>query len=192
MKVSKLINGFKAWNGNNSIGDYIDLGMPLDHDDIKAALKANPNVTHVCIPHTHIGYGAGVLEYANNEALERDYPRRLHTVKGLELAFTRNQVIRYAELWEIIRGLAYDYPSMDDEILSRLTSETLFAHVLECLTDELFMQDVEFTDTQVGDWLHANYELWNDGQTCYLDNDGATPYMSKDSLDSLVSAYCGK
>ena len=183
-----MIQGFKEWRGGNSLGDYVGLGMPLDHDDIVNVLRDNLDVTHVVIPHTNIGYGAGVLDYSNQDALDRDYGGRVHKVKH-DYAFTRLQVIRFPELWDIISGLAYDYPSLDDELYSIRETELLEEHVLECITDYLYVNDIEYLRDNVIDWLHDRSDLWNDGETCHLDNDGRTPYMSEDSLASLVSAY---
>lgn len=181
-----MINGFKNYNGNDSIGDYVELGMPTDHDDIKKLLWERPEITHVVIPHTHIGYGAGIVEYSNCDALERDYEKRVHRINGLEYAFTRMQVIRYPELWDVIAGLAYEHPLLDDA----LYSEREYMALIELATDALHYElDID-ADT-ARNWLVDNVELWADGETVYIDNDGATAYMSEESLARLVAAYRG-
>lgn len=182
-----MIQGFKAWRGEYSIGDYTDLGMPLDHEDIVKVLRDNLDVTHVVIPHTNTGYGAGVLEYSNQDALDRDYGKRLHKVK-LDYAFTRLQVIRYPDLWDIISGLAYDYPILDDDAYH----EREYLALIEFVTEELFFSDgVEDDRDTVRNWLADNVELWGDGETVYLEN-SRDVYMSKDSLATLLSAYRAK
>lgn len=179
-----MITGFAPYYADSSAGKHVELGMPLDHDDIKAKLKEHSEVSHVFIPQTWFGYGASLVMLANNEALERDYGKRVHTI-GTELAFTRAQIIRFPDLWELIAGLAYDYPVYDEETFSRMETETLTDFVRECLQDELPDVDPE----TVTDWLWENTEVWMDGQTAYIDSDGCTPYMSKESLEALVVAF---
>lgn len=169
---------------NTQTGRYSDMGMPHDREDMKAWLKDNPEVTHVAIPNTWSGYGATLISLANNESITREFGKRVHTV-GTELMFTRNQIMRFDDLAELITCLAYDYPVHDDDTFSRLETETITEHVRDCLTSELY----EFDDETITDWLWDNVELWSDGETCFIDSDGLTPYMSEDSLAQLVKAY---
>lgn len=182
-----MITGFKPHYTGSNHGEHVQLGMPLDHDDIKAALRDNPEVTHVFIPQTWFGYGADLVMLANNEALERDYGKRVHTI-GTELAFTRLQVIRFSELWDIIAGLAYDYASYDDTVQSRMVSETCTDYAYECLTDELWKADIEYDNDTVRQWLEDNRVLWDD-DSIMIDSDGLTPYMSKVAAEALKDLY---
>lgn len=168
---------------NTHTGRYSDMGMPHDREDMKTWLKDNPEVTHVVIPNSWFGYGATLISLANNESITRGFGKRTHTV-GTELMFTRNQVMRFDDLVELITYLAYDYPVHDDETFSRLETETIIEHVRDCLREE-----TGDDDETISDWLWDNVELWSDGETCFIDSDGLTPYMSEDSLAQLVRAY---
>lgn len=171
---------------NTQTGRYQDMGMPLDRADFKKWFADNSEFTHVEIPMSWWGYGASLITLANCEVLERHYKRRIQKADYQHAwFFTRSQITRNDDLVELVCGLAYDYPLLDDEIHSRMETEVLAEHVRDAMADELPDQDV----ADIADWVLDHAEEWADYETCYLDNDGVTPYMSKDSLARLVGLY---
>lgn len=167
------------------------LGAPT-LEALEALCRAG-EVDRVIIPQTFDfeGYGADLMSLSNSRSIKRDYKNRVKAY-GHELSISAWQFLKHEEFREMIENLQENYPIYDEQDYSELENEVHEEHVV----DELYyaLQD----DDRFSGWdreniravLHSGgwmkdeippLEWWEYVST---DNDGLTPYMSKEEFEN--------
>lgn len=166
-------------------------------EDLLALIKAG-EVERVIIPQTFdfAGYGADLMSMSNSRSIQRDYGRRVKPY-GHELSISAWQFKTHEEFRAMIQRLEEDYPLYDEQDYSNLESETLEDFVVDELFYALDSEEATEEDTegaplgtrdQIREVLHSGHwdariEWW---EYCAIDNDGLTPYMTKEQLAELL------
>lgn len=171
----------------NIIRDY-SYGMSrnkecFDLEDMQAHLTEYPEIEYVSFPQTWYGYGTTWVMLANNEYLEKYHSEDIHTIHT-ELFLKREMFFRIDHISDELQQLFFhvqnDYPSIDDEILSRMEYEAQ----IEFLNDEI-RYELELEGEEIEELfqkLEIDYSDW-----VSIDNDGYSVYALKGDLQELFS-----
>lgn len=156
-------------------------------------------VERVIIPMTYYGYGSTLIDTSNLRSIQHHYSRARFQTHGYSLTMSASQFIRNEDYREMIEELQNQYPVFNEQDYSELETETKLEH----LTDEVSYVLVNDEDSEVfallpdtlaetkalvmaallrGDWSD-NIEWW---EYCEIDNDGATPYSTKEQIQELA------
>ena len=152
-----------------------EYGLDVYQDRLKG-------VTFVEIPLTHVGYGSGTLERANNLALGQDAERcgqmnidDMHDASGTFLAAI---VDNYTdEQWELLEELVTEleyYPIYDDTLFTDIERESQ----LEAI-DHMLPYD---TDVEAEAVLYAIFELG----LYFVEEDGENWFISEQDLNAAI------
>lgn len=156
---------------------------PFDLEDMQAHLKEYPEIEYVSFPQTWYGYGAPIVDLANNKYLETHYSDYVHGfdtqlfIKS-ELFFSESDAA--LELIELFFTVQNDYPVIDEGFWSAMEYVVLEEFVRNEICFELEIEPEQFDAAmeELGDSV-CEYAI--------IDNDGSTPYMSEDSADILAA-----
>lgn len=137
---------------------------------------------YVNIPHTHVGWGSGTRERANNQALSADAERcgqmnidDMFDVSGTYLAaIVDNYTISQWELLEELVSDLNDYPIYDETLFLDIERESQLDFIAEALD---YDDDVEPADV-----LNAIH----DSGVLFEEEEGENWYISADDFANAV------
>ena len=137
---------------------------------------------YVIIPHTHVGWGSGTLERANNKALGQDAERcgqmNIDDMLDVSGTFLAAIVDNYTdEQWELLSELVYnlnEYPLYDETLYYEIVHESQ----LEAI-DRMLPYDADVEPEAV---LYAIFELG----LYFVEEVGETWYISEQDLNAAI------
>lgn len=152
---------------------------PDSLEELQELLTEYPDISHVSVPHSYYGYGAPLAYLANSEHLAEHYDDVATTVTDLQHIVSRDTILDGTH--DVVNFFDPDFwectISIDQEATDRLEDEVK----LELIYDTF----PEYDRDKLDEWLDRYREMWDDGQTVFIDSDGYTPYMSKEDEQVL-------
>ena len=150
-------------------------------------------VERVIIPNTYYGYGSSLVDDSNIRSIQAHYPRARFKMVQYNLTMSASQFLRNADYREFIEELLEQNPVFDEQDHSNLESETQLEFLVDELLDVLLVDDsqleVNWTKKTILETLEAGewdtrIEWWDYVE---IDNDGATPYATKENIAHLAA-----
>ena len=137
---------------------------------------------YVAIPHTHVGWGSGTLERANNLALGQDAERcgqmnidDMHDASGTFLVAI---VDNYTDdQWELLEELVTDledYPIYDDILFTDIEGESQIEAI-----DRMLPYDAEVEPSAVLESIHM-LDLY------FVEEEGENWYITEQDLNAAI------
>lgn len=160
--------------------DIVDVD-PILLEDLQAHLERHPEIAYVSVPQTYIGYGSSLVSDSNYATLQRDFEGVTHYFDS-QLFVTRDTVFNNEEFMDVFFQIKNEYALYDETDHSEREYDTLLEHVFDEVRYELedtldidqFSELLCEKDISVHEYAH-------------IDNDGSTPYMAKDDLETLMT-----
>lgn len=176
-------------------GEYADQKMAPSIDALLVLCKAG-EVERVIIPMTYYGYGASLIDDSNRRSIKRHYAENRFKDVQYSLTCSGYQFKKHEWLRDLIEELTEQYPVFDESDYSQLEDDTKREFIIdELYLDDDINSDMTLDKEQIAEILFSG-ESWNDRieywEYCEIDNDGLTPYMSKDNFETLRQLFLAK
>lgn len=172
-------------------GAYADQKQVATIDELLKLCKAG-EVERVIIPSTYYGYGASLIDDSNRRTIKRHYAENKFKDAQYSLTCSGYQFKKHEWLRNVIEELQEQYPVFDESDHSQLEDDTKREFIIDALyLDDFINADTELDKEQIAEILFSGdyetrIEYW---EYCEIDNDGATPYMSKDNFALLKAQF---
>jgi len=182
----------------------VDVKQVATLEELENLCKSG-EVERVVIPFTYYGYGASLIDDSNRRSIAKHYAQNRFKSFGYSLTMSSYQFLKHEDFRELVEELQEREPVFNSEDYSELESETKFEFLVDevsyllindetlpvwkKLPDTLYeTKDVvrEVFDSGEGD---TRIEWW---EYCEIDNDGATPYSTKEQIAELAALVANK
>lgn len=157
-------------------------------DTLESHLIGQPEIAWVSIPHTHIGYGAGIMEYSNHDYFTTNFPDLVWPIHSELFVHFSTVLAASSELVDEDGTMEYlmeqfvalyEYPIIDESDYSQRESDAFD----EALRDEL---ERFLPDHDIDDITRAFTEL-GESSYDYCETEGDHVYIAETSLVELAT-----
>ena len=157
-------------------------------DTLEAHLADHPEIVWISIPHTYIGYGAGIMEYSNNDYFINNFPDLVENISSEIFVHFSTVLAAGSELLDedgtmeyLMEQFAslYEYPIIDESDYSERESEafdTALRDELERLLPDHDIDDIARAFTALGE---SSYD--------YCETEGDHVYIPETALVELAT-----
>lgn len=157
-------------------------------DTLESHLADHPEIVWVSIPHTHIGYGAGIMEYSNHDYFINNFPGLVENISCEIFVHFSTVLAAGSELLDedgnmeyLMEQFAslYEYPIIDESDYDQRESESFD----EALRDELGYLLPDLDTEQISEAFNALEESSYD----YCETEGDHVYIAEAPLVELAA-----
>ena len=157
-------------------------------DTLESHLIGHPEIAWVSIPHTHIGYGAGIMEYSNHDYFINNFPDLVWPIHSQLFVHFSTVLAAGSELVDedgnmeyLMEQFAslYEYPIIDESDYSQRESDAFDG----ALRDELGHLLPDLDTERISEAFNALEESSYD----YCETEGDHVYIPETPLEELAS-----